>query len=258
MTDPIGQNSYKGLGVPVFGESVIRQQNSSNAILTLMHSTANTGRLLMGMDWKDIDTDPSSLLTDLAVFDINAEGSYQCVSGTSVGVRLNTSGLFDSTDNRLINSSKERPSGVQQIVTISSDGTSAVGFTAANAGKLHVVSTNIASSIVIGLPTTLTTGMSPGMYWDVLMNTTATAQLNIAVIGTDKSTIYVHHTTNNVRTSIGITNNTTGPWWIRIMCDTTGESAKYVVHNFLGAAGGSSGPATSYYGIDEGSSALTI
>ena len=257
MTDPIGQNSYKGLGVPLFGESVIRQQNSSNAILTLMHSTANTGRLLMGMDWKDIDTDPSSLLTDLAVFDINAEGAFHALSGTSVGVRLNTSGLFDSTDNRLINSSRERPSGVQQIVTISSDGTSAVGLTAANAGKLHVVSTQIASSIVLGLPSSLTTGLSPGMYWDVFMNTTVTAQLNIAVIGTDKSTIYCHMSTNTVKTSIGITNNTTGPFWVRIMCDTTGESAKYVVHNFMGEGGGSSGPTNVYYGIDEGSSALS-
>ena len=48
--DPIGQDTYKGLGVPLHGDSVIRQQNSSNAIVTLMHSTANTGRFLMGID----------------------------------------------------------------------------------------------------------------------------------------------------------------------------------------------------------------
>ena len=256
MTDPIGQNSYKGLGVPLFGESVIRQQNSSNAILTLMHSTANTGRLLMGMDYKDLDSDPTSSLEDLAVFDITAEGSYQLVSGTSVGVRLNTSGLFDSTDNKIIGSSQEYPSGVQQTVTISSDGSTAVGFLAANAGKLHIVSTEIASSIVVGLPTTLTTGIAPGMYWDILMNTTVAAQLNVASIGTDKAVLQVHITTNTQVTTIAITNKNIGPMWLRIMCDTTGETGLYTVHNFLGS-NGSSNTASSYYGLEEGSSVLS-
>ena len=256
MTDPIGQNSYDGLCVPLFGESVIRQQNSSNAILTLMHSTANTGRLLMGMDYKDLDFDPSSLLTNLAVFDINAEGSYQLVSGTTVGVRLNTSGLFDSTDNKIIGSSAEYPSGPQQTVAISSDGTSAVGFTAANAGKIYIVSTaQDKSSIIIGLPTTLTTGIAPGMYWDVLMNTTVEDQLNIASIGVDKAVIQAHMTTNTIETTKAVSNGTSGTFWIRVMCDTTGETGKYTIHNFMGV-NGTTNTASSYYGLMEGSTVL--
>ena len=76
MSDPIGQNTYKGLGVPLYGESVIRQKNSSNAILILMHSTHNTGRLMMGMHNKGGAirnfVDGTSHITDLAVWDIDA------------------------------------------------------------------------------------------------------------------------------------------------------------------------------------------
>jgi hypothetical protein len=57
--DPIGEGSYKGLSVPLFGESRLEQQNSSNAILTFMHSTANAGRFLLGVNY--MSDDASSL-----------------------------------------------------------------------------------------------------------------------------------------------------------------------------------------------------
>ena len=108
MTDPIGQNSYKGLAVPLFGESVIQQQNSSNVALTLMHSTLNTGRFLMGLDYKELDVDPTSVLTDLAVFDIDTDGGYRTVSGTTMKYELDSSGLFKGTT-KIITSSGEIP-----------------------------------------------------------------------------------------------------------------------------------------------------
>ena len=108
MTDPIGQNSYKGLAVPLYGESVIQQQNSSNVALTLMHSTANTGRLLMGLDYKELDVDPTSVLTDLAVFDIDTDGGYRVISGTTMVFELDSSGLYVGTS-QIITSSGEIP-----------------------------------------------------------------------------------------------------------------------------------------------------
>lgn len=107
IINPIGQDTYKGLSVPLYGESVIRQNNSSNAALTLMHSTANTGRFLMGLDYKNLGSDiASSVLTDLAVFDIDADGGFRCVSGTTVNYELNTTGLLAATS-KVITSSGE-------------------------------------------------------------------------------------------------------------------------------------------------------
>ena len=261
MTDPIGQGSFKGLGVPLYGESVIRQQNSSNAIITLMHSTANTGRLLMGIDYKVEGDLMTSVLTDLAVFDIDADGGFRAISGTTIKMELNSSGLFAGT-NKVIDTSGGLSFTAQATVDISSDGTTAITLLAANAGKLHMVSTGTYSSIVISLPTSATgLGIAPGMYWDIFSNTTAASVVDIASIGANTAAaasserILVHNgSTNSVETSGAITHDTSGPFWVRVMCLTTGGAPVYTVSNFMGR----NGPTTAtYLGIAAGSTALS-
>ena len=256
-TDPIGRNSYNGLGVPLFGESVIRQQNSSNAIVTLMHSTANTGRLLMGMNWKEVEADPSSLLTNIALFDIDEDGGFRGVSGTTINAELNSSGLFATNDTmQVVNSSRE-VAGSQQTVTISSDGTSAYTLLSANAGKLHIVSTQIGSSVVISLPTSATgLGIKAGMWWDVFSNTSAAGVIDIALIGLNTGgEIQCHHgSTNAIATTKAITHGTSGPFWARVFVDTTGAAPIYIIMNMMGTNGSTS---LTYFDLVEGSSALS-
>ncbi len=261
MTDPIGRDTYKGLGVPLYGESVIRQQNSSNAIVTLMHSTANTGRLLMGIDYKTEGDMASSLLTDLAVCDIDADGGFRAISGTTVVMELNSSGLYAGT-NKIIDTSGGLSFSAQATVAVSSIGTTANVLLAANAGKLHMVTTAIGSSVVIRLPTSATgLGIFPGMYWDIFCNTTAAGVVDIASIGANTAAaassqrILVHHgTTNVIETSGAIANDSSGPFWVRVMCLTTGAAPVYTVSNFMGRNGHSTG---TFYGIYAGSTALS-
>jgi len=49
--EPLGIAAYNGLAVPVNGESEIRQYDSSRTMLTLTHSTANTGRFVTFRDY---------------------------------------------------------------------------------------------------------------------------------------------------------------------------------------------------------------
>ena len=175
--DPIGQGTYKGLAVPLYGESVIRQQNSSNTILTLMHSTANAGRLLMGIDYKDIENDdPSSLLTDLAVFDIDADGGYRVISGTTVKMEFNTSGIYAGT-NRILDTSggmlNRRP--VVEMTTGAN-----YSPTTAQSGTLFIAGVSDATSQRVLLPANPTHGVwfdffvsSQDAFGDFALNTTA-------------------------------------------------------------------------------------
>ncbi len=257
--DPIGQDTYKGLGVPLFGESVIRQRNSSNAIITLMHSTANTGRLLMGIDYKEPDNLLTSVLTDLAVFDIDADGGFRSVSGTTVAMELNSSGLYSGTT-QIVSAAGAWNISKQTTVSISSIGTTANILLGANSGKLHVVSTQIGSSVVVSLPTSAASGIDAGMYWDIFCNTSAASVVDIASIGANTGSasserILMHiGTTGTVETSGAITHDSSGPFWVRILCLTTGAAPVYTISNFLGR----NGPTTaSYFGIIAGSTALS-
>ncbi len=262
MTDPLGQDTYLGLCVPVSGESVIRQRNSSNAIITLMHSTANTGRLLMGMDNSASSDEPnpqiSSLLTDRAVFDIDADGGFRAVSGTTIKMELNSSGLHAIDDLLLLGPTKIGTKRYGPVVPISSDGTTVYTLLASNAGRMHLVAdTSVSgfSSVVVSLPTSIATGINPGMWWDISCpNTSAAAVVDLALVGADHS-IHCHHgSTGAVATSIAITHQSSGPFWWRVMCVTTGSTMTYVVSNMMGSNGSSN---ATYYGIDAGSSALT-
>lgn len=95
--DPIGLDTYKGLGVPLHGESLIRKQNSSNAAVTIMNTSGNTtGPHLLGIDYK-AESNMTSLLTDLATWQIDGDGGFQALSGTTIHMELNSSGLYDGS-----------------------------------------------------------------------------------------------------------------------------------------------------------------
>jgi len=164
--DPIGQGTYKGLAVPLYGESVIRQQNSSNTILTLMNSTANlsAGRLLMGIDYKDVDSDArSSLLTDLAMFDIDGDGGYRVVSGTTVIMEFNTSGIYAGADRILDTSGGMLNRRPVVLMTTGAD----YEPTEAQSGTLFLTGRNDATSQRILLPA----NPSHGVWYDFFVST---------------------------------------------------------------------------------------
>src|SRR3972149_9852123 len=94
-TDPIGAATYMGMAAPLHGDAVVEQETSSNSVRTYVHTSANTGGFLMGMDFRADKA--SSLLTDLALWDIDVDGGFRVLSGTTVLFELNSSGLYDGS-----------------------------------------------------------------------------------------------------------------------------------------------------------------
>jgi len=179
--DPIGQDTYKGLAVPAFGDSVIRKQ-TTQAGLTLMHGTANTGRLFLGIDYQP-DNVNSSLLKDLAVCDIDAEGGFRTVSGTTVKFELNTSGLFFGSY-PVIDTSGSMFATPQPSVAITTG--AAYTVLAANAGALHIIGCSADTSQEIKLPK----NPVAGTWFDFYM-TTQDAVTDVAISCTANSSAYI-------------------------------------------------------------------
>lgn len=91
--EPLGIAAYNGLAVPVNGESEIRQFDSSRTILTLTHSTANTGRFLTFRN----NRLPNSTLSnaDLLWVDssgalLGGKGAVELASTASTAITLTT------------------------------------------------------------------------------------------------------------------------------------------------------------------------
>ena len=155
MADPIGENTYKGLGVPLVGDSLIKQLNPNNAILSLEHSSANTGRFLLGRD--DVSSASSgddayfySSRLGGAVFDIDAAGGFRAVSGTTVKIEMNTSGVW-SGSTKVINSSGNWIGGqIKNVVPGTTAVTNATTFE--DSGNVFVMSSKNDTSMVYTLP----------------------------------------------------------------------------------------------------------
>ena len=229
MSDPIGQNSYAGLAVPLYGEAVIRQINSSNAILTLMHSSPNTGRLLMGLDYKELNADPSSLLTDLATFDIDAEGGLRMLSGTTVLMELNSSGLFDGST-QILNTAGDII--IRQPVVAMTTGAN-YSPTTAQSGTLFTAGTNNGTSQLVILPDAPTAGV----WFDFYVSSQAeTGEFVIATTGSDPTAkISLPGFTSAVSTGKNIQPLTTeGHNFVRM---TAVSSILWMAHSVAGYAG---------------------
>jgi len=217
--DPIGQNTYRGLGVPTHGESVIRQQNSTNAALTLMHSAANTGRFLLGLDYKE-DLE-SSLITD-AVFDIDAEGGFRTLSGSTIRMELNSTGLFMGSTKIIDQDAGKYVGPMRRRVTTVAGATTAINATSADgAGELYIVSTQRSTAMLyLNLPATPAVGDNYEIYHE----STAAGNIVIKTLATgDTQGFHTYISSAVFVTTAGIACQTSGPMHFRFTALTSGS-----------------------------------
>ena len=224
--DPIGQDTYKGLGIPLFGESVIRQRNSSNAILSLVHASANTGSFFQCMNYSSYydDQTPSSVITDLVLFDIDAAGGARGLSGSTVIMELNSSGLYMGStlvlelEDGILDAPRYRETAVI------SSGTTALTLTSADSGKLVVVSRNVSgassNTVFITLPGTPAVGDN----YEVFANTTAADLVNVktAVTGNAQGFL-IYDSTGDFLSTASVTCGTSGPMHFRFTAISSGS-----------------------------------
>ena len=215
MTDPIGQDTYKGMAVPLYGESLIHQRNSSNAILTLMHSSANTGRLMMGLDYKDIDSEErSSLLTDLAVFDIDTDGGLRGVSGTTVAWEINPAGLYGGSTQIVDAGGKLQTERLQQVTTVAA-ATTGIDVSSLESGMLYWFSTQATTYQV-------RCGGSPftGQYFDVFCESSDPAHLSIVCTAATHGFLFQANlaTSGTFATTKAVSFGTSGVNYARFTC----------------------------------------
>ena len=170
MADPIGENAYLNLAAPLYGEAEF-QQLTTNTILTLQHTTDNAGRFFLGRDfvgstessqgdgssiWNNPGIPYSSVLTDVAVWDIDNEGGYRVLSGTTVLVEFNSSGIFGrdglSSDTEWRIDSSGRPQGVFRTVTTITTGANFVITSTQSGMFFYVQGQSAGTSMYISLP----------------------------------------------------------------------------------------------------------
>jgi len=165
MTSPVGEDAYKGLAVPLFGDSLLQQINSSNAILTFVHSTVgpNEGRFLLGKDGGSTvlrDYFSSIISPDLAVWDIDGDGGYRAVSGTTIIMELNSSFVGNVEGTTLLQwrfNTSGQFTGVKQTVTRIATG---ADFTieSSQSGTLFTLTSASGTSMKAILPADAPTG----------------------------------------------------------------------------------------------------
>ena len=245
MPEPTGENTFRGLALPAYGEWEQVQRNSSATMVTLTHSTANTGLFMVGRNSVSSQFfGPGSSAQGGLVFAITAAGGFSVRSGTTVVFELNSSGLYSGTT--LLVS----PGGavVSQIITVN---TTATTLASSNSGKVHVLSTQAATSNFIYLP--IATNVRAGDYWDIVSNTTAVSLWNIVVNGTSGQ-IFAHSgsTGSVVTTGAFDTTASTGAMWLRVLCIST-VLPSYALSNMMTPSGL---PTTnSYFAIGAGTTA---
>jgi hypothetical protein len=242
-TDPIGQDTHKGLAAPLFGDATVEQRNSSNYVRTYVHTSDNTGGFLAFSDFRADRA--SSVLTNLLVADVDEDGGFRAVSGTTVLMELNSSGLYGGS--ALI----VGPSGetVPQVVTIN---TTASTLVSSNSGKLHLLSTQAATSNFIYLPTSGNARV--GDTWEIFSNTTAVGLWNLSILGANTGgEIHVHNGSTNAIATTGAIDSTvtTGGMWWKVLCVST--TPIYFVTNMMTQAGPTT--AGNYYTIGAGTTA---
>lgn len=141
MPNPIGEATYKALGEPLFGDATVEQENSSNYIRTYVHTSANAGGFLMGMDFRADKA--SSLLTDLALWDIDVDGGFRVLSGTTVIFELNSSGLYAGAE--LVVGTQ----GTLLQATTITTGTTAYAPVSSQSGSIFIFGTATSQGVVL-------------------------------------------------------------------------------------------------------------
>ena len=214
MPEPTGENTFRGLALPAYGEWEQLQRNSSATMITLTHSTANAGLFMVGRNSVSSQFwGPGSSAQGGLTFALTAAGGYSVRSGTTVIFELNSSGLYAGTT-RLIEPGGGRP---PQVVTIN---TTATTLASSNSGKIHVLSTQAATSNFIYLPAA--PNVRAGDYWELVSNTTAISLWNLSVNGTSGQ-LFVHQASTGVVVTTGAIDTTasSGAMWWKVVCIST-------------------------------------
>jgi len=245
MPEPTGENTFRGLALPAYGEWEQVQRNSSATMVTLTHSTANTGLFMVGRNSVSSQFfGPGSSAQGGLRFAITAAGGFSVRSGTTVVFELNSSGLYSGTTLLIA------PGGGLGANTIAIN-TTASTLVSSNSGKVHVLSTQAASSNFIYLPTAANARV--GDWWELISETTAVSLWNLAILGANAGSIFAHTgSTNVVATTVALdTTASTGAMWWKVVCLSTFPT--YAVSNMLTPSGL---PTTNaYYSFGIGTSA---
>jgi hypothetical protein len=210
--DPIGLDDYRGLGVPLQGDATIRQQNSSNAIWTLMHASANTGRFFLGIDAAMNTSEsegggmPDSSNLSRALCDIDADGGFRVLEGTSIKMEINSSGVYQGSTQVIELSDGLMTAPMYRETSAVSSATTAVTATSGGCGTLWLVSTNT-DTVFITLPATPAVGDN----YEVYSNTSAASIVNVKTAATgDNQGFFVYKSTGAFHTTASVTHGTSG------------------------------------------------
>lgn len=175
----IGVNTYKGLGVPRYGESEMRQESSLD-VLTMTHSTLDGGRFLVLRN----SVTEGSTVTDQDVAAITSAGGFQSLSGTTVQFELNTSGIFRGTTQIM----GQNGGLIRQVISP----TTGANFQVTSTMNGAIIDTGIndGTSMLVLCPVNPTPGFWFSVYvstqdavGDVQINTTADSSAKIMLPG---------------------------------------------------------------------------
>ena len=226
---PRGVDTYKGLGLPTQGNVNLKGDTSTGDTLTVTQSTAGGGNLLV------LRTAPtsgiansldSSLLTADQVR-VTSAGAVQVMDNTTVVAQLSTAGL--TIGGNLVISSIGGLAGGSQSVTIN---TTASTLASSNSGKVHLLSTQAASSNFIYLPTSGSARV--GDTWELISNTTAVSLWNLVIVGANSGgEIHAPVGSTAVVITTGAIDSTvsTGTMWWKVVCVSTDPI--YFVSNMM-------------------------
>ena len=171
MPEPTGENTFRGLALPAYGEWEQVQRNSSATMITLTHSTANAGLFMVGRNSVSSQFfGPGSSAQGGLVFAVTAAGGFSVRSGTTVVFELNSSGLYAGTTRLII------PGGgiVNQSVSL---GTTASTLVSSNVGRTHVVTTGRSTNFIYLPSPALAVA---GEWWDIIGETHVICSINIS------------------------------------------------------------------------------
>ena len=186
MADPIGENTYKGLGVPLRGESEIIQVNSSNTVLTITHSTANAGLFLAGRNSVSSQVfGPGSSVRTGEQFRIAASGDYQLTSNSSVVVAVSTAGYVAGSESTLqvhgLDSSGRHSGFKRTLLSLTTVGSTIYTLASSDSGKL-VVYGQTSGGATITLPTTVA---AAGLEYTIIQDAGTATIMQITSTGSN-------------------------------------------------------------------------
>jgi len=179
-------------------------------MLTFTHSTANTGRFFTFRDY----VPEGSTIAGNDVAALDADGGFLALSGSSVKMEMNSSGLFAGGAQILDSAGKKGQVALAGATT-------QYTVLSSNAGKLHVISTVGASSCFYHLPSS--GNLAVGMEFDFILNTTAGDQYHFMTTGANAGgEIWAHiDSTNTVISTGAVTHVSSGPNWFKFICIST-------------------------------------